>query len=83
MFAPRNAYTLIPVLQEHRIRASGLLGTLEQEDLCLLDDMLLIELQTDVAGDIHRTPDMPTPYVLHLCTTSSNVALLGHLDCLG
>ena len=70
-----------PSLQEHRIRASILLGTLEQEDLLPLDDVFLEDLQADLRSDIHRAPDMTMTSVFHLCSTSLAVALLGRLDC--
>ena len=72
----------LPSLHEHRIRASELLVTLEQEDLRPVDDVFLEDPQADPRfDDIQRAPDMTMTSVLHLCRTSLAVALLGRLDC--
>ena len=70
-----------PSLQEHRIRASTLHVTLEQEDLVPLDDVFPEDPQADPRSDIHRAPNMMMTTVFHLCSTSLAVALLGRLDC--
>ena len=70
-----------PSLQEHRIRASTLLATLEQEDLGPLDDVFLEDPQADLRSQIQRAPNMMMTTVFHLCSTSLAVALLGRFDC--
>lgn len=70
-----------PSLQEHRIRASTLPVTLEQEALVPLNDVFLEDPQADLRSDIQRAPYMMMTTVFHLCNTSLAVALLGRLDC--
>ena len=55
-FTPYHVFALW--LQEHRVRRSGLVATLDQQDLGPIDHMLLIDLEADLRGHIDLAPDM-------------------------